>query len=300
MSAEGGFGPDGPGVGDAPPFAVAGPSSVAVTAERSGSGSFTVSNVAGRAVRARVFVTPGAGADPSWFQVVGESELALPAAGTATVDVALSVPSEVAAGAYSFTVGVALEESPDKMVASPTVSFTVPEAVKRRFPWWIVIVAAAAVLVLGLGAAAIWWFNRPDDSEPTATDDGAPVFLEGELTVSGNEYLDLDAGLVLDASGGATGAGEDIFVFPGAGSGELVLGGQGPPRIAVVDEPTFEACQTATGYDDLDAQVVLVLPDDVLHICVRDTDQGRPAVMTIGPDGSGSHTVTFTTWERGE
>ena len=73
--------------------------------------------VTGRPVRARVLVLPGAGADASWFQVVGESERALPVAGTATVDVAVKVPEKAPAGSFSFAVGAALEEAPDQVVS---------------------------------------------------------------------------------------------------------------------------------------------------------------------------------------
>ena len=296
--SSGGFGPEGPGVSDAPPFAVAGPSELAVDGSRAGTGSFTVSNVTGRAVRARVLVTPGAGADAGWFAVVGSAERALPDAGTATVQVAVTVPPAAAAGSYTFVVGAALEESPDRVVSGSTVTFAVPEAAKRPFPWWIVIVAAA---VLALAGAAIWWFTRPDEGEPTPTDDGAAVFREGVLTLpSGDGYIDLDEGVVLDPGLGSTGNGEDIYFYPGAGSGELGLVGQGPPRVAVVDEATFAACESATGYDDLEAQNVLVLANQTVHICVRFTDQGRLAVMTIELDEAGTHSVAFTTWERGE
>ncbi|MGC5171748.1 hypothetical protein ACLQ2Q_13970, partial [Microbacterium sp. DT81.1] len=62
MSGTEGFGPRGPAAAEGPPFAVAGPASVSLDAGRSGAGSFTVSNVTGRPVRARVLVLPGAGA----------------------------------------------------------------------------------------------------------------------------------------------------------------------------------------------------------------------------------------------
>jgi hypothetical protein len=213
--------------------------------------------------------------------------------------VAVTVPPEAAAGSYTFLVGAALEESPDRVVSGPTVTFAVPELAKRPFPWWIVIVAA--VLVLVLGGLAIWWFNRPGEPEPTPTDDGAAVFREGELVLPGGDgYIDLDEGAVLDPDGPAPDSGEDIYFYPGAGSGELGLVGQGPPRVAVVDEATFAACESATGYDDLEAQNVLVLPGQPINVCVRFTDQGRYAVMTIELDESGTHTVVYTTWERGE
>ncbi|GAA1975007.1 PASTA domain-containing protein [Microbacterium pumilum] len=160
MSSGGDFGPVDPAVVGGPPFAVAGPSTVALDGARAGSGSFTVSNVTGRPVRARVMVVPSAGADASWFQVVGESERSLPVAGTATVDVTVKVAEKAPAGAFSFAVGAALEEAPDQVVSGPTVAFQVPEPKKRKFPWWIVIVAAVALLLLIGGGITIWLLMR--------------------------------------------------------------------------------------------------------------------------------------------
>ena len=134
MSGGEGFGPVGPVAAEGPPFSVAGPSTVSLDGARSGSGSFTVSNVTGRPVRARLLVLPGAGADAAWFQVVGESERLLPVAGTATVDVSVRVAEQAPAGAFSFAVGAALEEAPDRVVSGPTVAFQVAGAGEAEVP----------------------------------------------------------------------------------------------------------------------------------------------------------------------
>lgn len=179
MSSGGEFGPAGPAPGGLPPFAVAGPSTVSLDAARSVAASFTVSNVTGRPVRARVIVLPGAGAEASWFQVAGESERALPVAGTATVEVAVKVAPDAPAGSYSFALGAALEEAPDQVVSGPTVAFQVPEPKEKKFPWWIVIVVAAAVLLLVGGGLAIWFLTRPP-SPPKLTE---PPTISGSVEV---------------------------------------------------------------------------------------------------------------------
>ncbi|MFH8251387.1 hypothetical protein ACH3VR_13525 [Microbacterium sp. B2969] len=297
MSGGEGFGPVGPSAAEAAPFSVTGPAQLRLGASRTGTASFTVSNTTGRPVRARLIVQPGAGADASWFAVAGESERALPVAGTATVDVTVTVPEKTAAGTASFTLGAALEEAPDRAVSGPNVAFDIPAAARRRFPWWIVIVVVAVLLLAG-GGLLIWNLTRSGAPEPTSspspTPAGPPVFASGEFTAEPNTYFDLDTGTVIAVSG----SGEDVYFYPGGGSGELGVVGQGPPRLAVVDEPTFADCEAATDYDDINAQNVVLLPDRETYVCVRFTDQQRRAVMTIGPaEGTGLH-VAFTTWER--
>lgn len=298
MSAGEVFGPVDPAAGEAPPFAVTGPPQLRLPASRKGSGSFTVTNVTGRPVRARVFVLPGQGADPSWFQVTGTAERSLPVAGTETVDVAVAVPAEAPPGSSSFRLGAALEEAPDRVVPGPSVSLDVPAAPKRRFPWWIVVVAAVAVLVLVGGGILVWQLTRPDPAPtptPTPTPTGPDPYLRGDVTVGAGTYLDLDAGSVSTSAD----VGMDVLFFPGAGSGELGVVGQGPPRLAVVAEASHDACASADGYDDLDAQNVLLLPQNMTYVCVRFTDQRRLAVMSIGPATSAGYGVSFVTWERG-
>lgn len=182
---EGTFGPAGPGNTQAPPFAVSGPTQVSVGPNRSATGSFTVSNLAGRVVRARFFVTPTGGASAGWFAVTGESERSMEVAGTATVEVVLTIPADAPAGSHSFTLAAALEEAPDRVVSSPTVTFDVPPAATKKFPWWIVIVAVGAILALAIGGVAIWWFTRAPAAPKSLTPprvQGIPE-VGGQLTV---------------------------------------------------------------------------------------------------------------------
>ena len=263
-------------------------------ASRSGSGSFTVSNVTSGAVRARLLVTPGVGAQASWFSVVGSSERALPAAGTVTVEVAVRVPVEVAAGSYSFVVGAALEESPDRVVSGPTVTFAVPEVAKRPFPWWIVIVAAAAVLVLAVGGLGIWWINRPGDPDPTSTPERA-VFLTGTFTFTGGPVdVDLDTGTVTagirdgadlslsdtDALVATVDVPMAVFAYTGG--------------VGLVDAADFATCRSAT----LAASVEVADDAGTTQVCVLTSDN-RIAMMEITstPGDSVLRDIVFTVWE---
>ena len=298
MSGGEGFGPVGPVAAEGPPFSVAGPSTVSLDGARSGSGSFTVSNVTGRPVRARLLVLPGAGADAAWFQVVGESERLLPVAGTATVDVSVRVAEQAPAGAFSFAVGAALEEAPDRVVSGPTVAFQVPEPAKRKFPWWIVIVAAAALLLLAGGGILIWNLTRPTPS-PTPTDVEViepEVLLSDLFLAEAGMYFDLDESRsTIDP---ALLAGMDVYFYAEAGLGELGVVGWSGPRLAVVSEPTYAACEAATTYEDTNLQNITLLPNEQTFVCVRLTDQRRESVMSIGPLQGASFPVSYTTWVR--
>ena len=57
-----------------------------------------------------------------------------PPDGTTTVDVTVAVPADVAAGSSSFSLGTALEETPDKVVSGPTVAFDSPRAGEAQVP----------------------------------------------------------------------------------------------------------------------------------------------------------------------
>lgn len=296
VSSGEGFGPVGPTSGGAPPFAVAGPTQLKLDASRVGSGSFTVSNVTGRPVRARVFVQPGAGADPSWFEVTGGPERAMPVAGTATVDVAVRVPEKAPAGTFSFQLGAALEEAPDQVVSGPTASFEVPVR-KKRFPWWIVIVAIVALLVLAGGGLLIWNLaGRDDEVTPTPTPEPPrAVFLPGQFTFA-TPTLDVDLDTGIATAGIRQGADlsladADFIAVPDDRPMSIFAFANG---VAIVDQGDFETCRVAQLRDTVE------VPDDVDRTVVCTvTNEGRVAMLEITPvPGEQSvRQVTFTVWE---
>jgi hypothetical protein len=295
----GDFGPVAPAAGEGPPFAVAGPSAVTLDAARSASVSFTVSNVSGRPVRARVLVLPGAGADASWFSVVGESERALPVAGTTIVDVAVKVSEKAPAGAASFVLGAALEEAPDRVVSSPTVSVQVPPPKPKPFPWWIVIVAVVALLLLVGGGILIWSLTRPDPKpspspSPSATqtptptehpvlDTGSFLFEDNGMTVD----LDIDSP---DGIIDITLIDPDLQVIPFNRPTTLIA----QRGLAIVPNPDFETCREAS----LASQVDIAEGARRTLVCVL-TSANRLALLAFGPqiDGSSRRQVSITLWE---
>lgn len=301
-----GFGPAGSDEAESPPFAIAGPSQVTVDASRTGTASFTVSNVTGRAVRVRILVVPGAGADASWFQVSGESERTLATAGTTTIDVGLRIPQEAPTGVFTFSLGAELEESPDKVVAGPTARFDIPEPTKRKFPWWIVIVAAAAVLVLVAGSILIWNVTRtgsPSTATPTPTPTFTPALFRTSAFLA-RRSAEIVADLDNDQQWGIDEPNRpvrspDVALVQGKGAGEMILQGYGDTRLAVVSERTYAACQDVAGYDD-DSQNIVIDPDQSeLFVCARFTDEGRTALLTFGTRIIGrGQIVEYMVWEK--
>ncbi|MGC5173148.1 hypothetical protein ACLQ2Q_21110 [Microbacterium sp. DT81.1] len=300
MSGGEGFGPVGPAAAEGPPFAVAGPASVALDAGRSGSGSFTVSNVTGRPVRARVLVLPGAGADASWFQVVGESERAMPVAGTATVDVAVKVPEKVPAGAFSFVVGAALEEAPDQVVSGPTVAFQVPDPKKRRFPWWIVILAVVLILLVG-GGIFVWRLLTPDpQSAPSKSPSPSPshgIYDQYRFVATTGLNFDIDEGEAGPPYSAENPSTDLLFTGDMQEDGFLLVVGYDTNTLAFVDEGTFEACEAAQDYSK--GEPLQIPPENTSFLCVQYTDQVHMALLTIERAASRSHDVSAIVWERG-
>lgn len=252
-----GFGPVVPASGDGPPFAVAGPSEVTLDGSRSGVGSFTVSNVTGRPVRARMLVLPGTGADASWFQITGESERMIAVAGAATVDVSVKVEEKAEAGSCSFALGAALEEAPDQVVSSPTVVFQVPDREKPPFRWWIIAIVVGALIILGVGAWLIYAFTRPP---PPPTLEQAPTISGtpegGSLLTVGRGVWDPDDVVRIYAWQACPGAAsdendaecEDILV----GAGETAEGAGGSTFVLGAEElvgKRIRVVETAVGVD---------------------------------------------------
>jgi hypothetical protein len=150
-----------PGDGGAPtapplgaaPFAVTAPPELTLTADRSGTTSFTITNLTGRPVRARLVPRGQAGAQDAWLSIVGVAEVPMAVAATITATVQVKVPAEVPVGQHTLFLEVVAEDDTES-VAGQSVSFSVPPAppVKKRFPWWIVVVAAVALLLIVGGA----------------------------------------------------------------------------------------------------------------------------------------------------
>ncbi|KQZ07232.1 hypothetical protein ASD19_12310 [Microbacterium sp. Root53] len=301
MTPDDGFGPTAPAAGATPPFVVAGPTQLALDGGRRGRASFTVSNVSGRPVRARLIVTPGPDAAAGWFTIAGDAERSLPLAGTTTVDVDVAVPADAPEGARAFTLGAALEESPDQVVPGPTVALAVAPAGRRRFPWWIVIVAAVALVVLAGGGILIWMLTRPEavgpgpsptpsPSEtptPTPVPTGPAVILQTTVVQDTTPvYADLDEDgepdiLLTDNDFSFLAFSHPTFVYG------LMRG------VEFIGEPRFDLCRDVMLRDSVEIQDGW----PTSYVCTFTTG-GHAAVLEVGPTGAGEpREIAVTVWE---
>ncbi len=171
------FGPDQPVAPTGPPFSVTAPTSAKLDSDRRATASFVVTNTSGRDVIARLLPQPLNGADSSWLSVVGDPERPLAAEATLTAEVAIAVPPGAPAGEHAVRLDVAIEDAPDRLAQGQSVTFSVPEKRKKKFPMWILWVIIAAVVIIAGGVVAILLL-RPDDPEPVS----APTLISPPTT----------------------------------------------------------------------------------------------------------------------
>lgn len=156
----------------ASPFAItAASNTVLLDNKRQAQTTFTVSNLSGRALRARARLVAQDSAAASWLSLVGDAERDLPIAGTQQYVVQIAVPPTGPAGSYPFRLDVVGVENPDEMFAQgASVTFSVPEPeAKKPFPIWIPIAAVVAVLVLVIGFAGYRVIQGQNEANATAT-----------------------------------------------------------------------------------------------------------------------------------
>jgi hypothetical protein len=117
-----------------PVFTVTTPSvSVELAENRMGEVPFTVTNVGGWTLRARVRVTPAPGSPESWFSVVGESEQEFEVGAARQFVVRVDPPLGAAAGTYAFRLDVIGIENPDDDYSEgPSCQVTIPESPRPR------------------------------------------------------------------------------------------------------------------------------------------------------------------------
>ncbi len=155
------LGPSTPTAEGPAPFSISAPTELTLAADRSGTTTFTVSNLTGRPVRVRLLPKGIGATDQSWLAVVGEAERPLAVAGTLSADVKVTVPPTTPAGAYTARLDVAAEDATET-VTGQTVSFTVPEPEKKKgAPVWLFLVIALVVLAL-IAGGVYWFFLRSD------------------------------------------------------------------------------------------------------------------------------------------
>lgn len=149
------------------PFSISAPTELTLAADRSGTTTFTVTNLTGRPVRARLLPKGVGSTDQAWLSVVGEAERPLAVAGTLTVDVKVTVPPATPAGTYTARLDVAAEDATET-VTGQTVSFEVPQPEKPKgAPVWLFILIA--LVALALIAGALYFFVLRGGGKPANT-----------------------------------------------------------------------------------------------------------------------------------
>jgi hypothetical protein len=160
----------------APPFVVTAPPELTLGPDRTGSTSFTVTNLTGRPVRTRLMPRGQAGAQDAWLSVVGPSEVPMAVAATLTATVLVQIPPEVPAGSHILALEVVAEDDTET-VTGQSVSFVVPAPPQpKKFPWWWILVA---VVVLALIAGLVIFFITRGGAASGAPVNTVPPSISG-------------------------------------------------------------------------------------------------------------------------
>ncbi len=140
---------------EAMPFAVTAPPDLTLGADRAGSTTFIVTNLTGRPVRARMVPRGRDGAEDGWMAVVGDREVPMGIAATATVNVSVTVPAEAPGGRHLLVLEVVPEDDTES-VTGQAVTFTAPPGSpvevqpKRRWLKVVLIVVGSLLALIGL------------------------------------------------------------------------------------------------------------------------------------------------------
>ena len=154
------------------PFAVTGPGDLQLSSARTGTTTFTVTNLTGRPVRVRLQPKSADPQHDSWYSVAGDPEVPMTVGATITVDVRAKVPTDAAAGKDSLHLRAVDEADPEQLTDGQPVAVAIPDppAVPNKSPF--VLIAVLALVVLLVGGGAIWWFllrHKPPAPQPTPT-----------------------------------------------------------------------------------------------------------------------------------
>ena len=159
---------DDPAPGGPLPFAVTGPGDLQLTPDRTGTTTFTVTNLTGRPVRVRLQPKSATAEHDSWYSVAGDPEVPMTVGATISVDVRAKVPAGVPAGKDSVHLRAVDEADPEQVTDGQPVAVAIPEAPapKKKSPFALILVIALVVLLVGGGT--IWWFLLRKPAAPVA------------------------------------------------------------------------------------------------------------------------------------
>ena len=161
------------------PFAVTGPGDLQLSPDRTGTTTFTVTNLTGRPVRVRLQPKSADAEHDSWYSVAGDPEVPMTVGATITVDVRAKVPADIAADKDSLHLRAVDEADPEQLTDGQPVAVAIPapKAPEKKSPF--VLIAVLALVVLLMGGGAIWWFLLRGSGAPSAV--AAPVITGNPL-----------------------------------------------------------------------------------------------------------------------
>lgn len=149
---------------------------------RAGSATFTLANLSGHALRARITVTAEPPIAQPWLSISGASERIIDAGAVVAVDVQIAAPTSAAPGRYVFSVGAADTDRPDDTFSeSPSVSFDVAEVRPPKINPLLIIVPVIVVVAIVL-AIALLSSRGPSNAELTQTAIAAELTAAPPLT----------------------------------------------------------------------------------------------------------------------
>lgn len=159
------------------PFAVTGPGDLQIAADRTGTTTFTVTNLTGRPVRVRLQPKSSDPTHDGWYSVAGDPEVPMTVGATITVDVKAKVPADVPAGTDSLHLRAVDEADPEQLTDGQPVAVAIPAAPAPPKKGPYLAIAIIALVVLLVGGAAIWWFllRKPTPPPPPPTPTPTPV-----------------------------------------------------------------------------------------------------------------------------
>ncbi|MGV8849716.1 MAG: PASTA domain-containing protein [Propionibacteriaceae bacterium] len=166
------------------PFAVTGPGDLQLAPDRTGTTTFTVTNLTGRPVRVRLQPKSATAEHDSWYSVAGDPEVPMTVGATITVDVRAKVPAGAAAGQDSLHLRAVDEADPEQLTDGQPVAVAIPDAPAPAKKGPFVLIAVIALVVLLVGGAAIWWFllRKTPPPEVLATPTPTPVLVVTMVT----------------------------------------------------------------------------------------------------------------------